>query len=259
MSLTDIFANGFLRLKIIESTNGGQDTDLNLNLLAFLIYVACALIGYLFSSINFAVIISRIYGEDIRSKGSGNAGATNMMRIYGKKASVLTFVGDFLKAVVACLICRLLLVGFIGACIAGLFCIIGHAFPVYFGFRGGKGVAVGAAMALCCDIFVFIIVIATFLIVVLLSRMISLGSVLAASMYPLGIFIFRGPGAGFLLALISGALIIILHRQNISRIIKGTERQIKFGSKKKKEKVHEKKIEETGISYHSEGENDKQE
>lgn len=108
----------------------------------------CIVPPYLLGSLNFAVILSRrLYGEDVRKKGSGNAGMTNMLRSYGKKAAVLTLLGDGLKAVVSSVIGYLAL-GVTGAYIAGLFCILGHMFPIYYHFQGGKGVVTTAVMIL---------------------------------------------------------------------------------------------------------------
>jgi glycerol-3-phosphate acyltransferase PlsY len=103
--------------------------------------VLCMTVSYLLGSLNFAIIISgKTYRQDIRNHGSKNAGMTNMMRTYGKKAAALTLLGDMLKAVVSCLI-GYALIGQLGAYIAGLFCMIGHIFPVFYRFKGGKGVA----------------------------------------------------------------------------------------------------------------------
>ena len=118
--------------------------------------VLCAVLGYFLGSLNFAVVISRLkFHDDIRRHGSGNAGATNMMRVYGKAAGIATFTGDIMKAVVSVLIARLLC-GEVFAYLTGMCCAIGHAFPCYYRFRGGKCVAVTAAMALVLEPFVFL-------------------------------------------------------------------------------------------------------
>lgn len=112
----------------------------------YILMAGAALLGYLLGSVNSAVILSKlVYKKDIRLQGSGNAGMTNMQRIYGKKAALFTFLGDFCKGIVAVLLGRLLLGVFAsaslhGACIAGAFAVIGHNWPLYFGFKGGKGV-----------------------------------------------------------------------------------------------------------------------
>ena len=111
------------------------------------ILVGVAIVSYLLGSLNFGVIISKLHGKDVRESGSGNAGATNMTRLFGKKIGILTFVGDALKAVLSCIL-GIVLVGSLGGFVAGFFCVVGHAFPVYFKFKGGKGVACMAAVVL---------------------------------------------------------------------------------------------------------------
>ncbi len=117
----------------------------------YVIAIGIALSGYFLGSMNFAVIISRIkFHEDIRTKGSGNAGATNMSRTYGKAAGIATFLGDILKTIVPVFLARIL-VGDIFGYLAGLMCALGHAFPCYYKFKGGKCVAVTAAVLLIME------------------------------------------------------------------------------------------------------------
>ena len=192
----------------------------------------CMLIGYLIGRLNFGVIISRIYGQDIREKGSGNAGATNMMRVYGKKASILTLACDALKTIIAVLLARFLVFGYLGAYIAGISVILGHAWPVYFKFKGGKGVAAISAFCLVTEPWIFLIELVIFLIILFGFKMVSLGSVMIALIFPLMVFNFRGAGIHIILALIAAGLVVFLHRQNIVRIYNHTEHKFSFGKKK---------------------------
>jgi glycerol-3-phosphate acyltransferase PlsY len=125
----------------------------------FFIFCAllCVFVPYLLGSINFAVIISsKKYNDDVREHGSGNAGMTNMMRTYGRRAAVFTLIGDALKAVVSALL-GYYAFGLIGAYVAGFFCVLGHLFPVFFKFKGGKGVVTAAFSILMCHPVVFLI------------------------------------------------------------------------------------------------------
>ncbi len=223
---------------------------------------ACAVVGYLLGSVNTAIIVTRLFKhkEDIRNYGSGNAGMTNVLRSVGKLPAVLTFIGDFLKNVFAVLLgwlimylaIRVLLDGEgpelmqIGKYIAGVFCVIGHIFPLYYGFRGGKGVVAAAAMILLVDWRVFLLVIATFLAFFIWKRIISLASIACAISYPIYTFLivfffdYKGAGhsLGYLLfitgaSLFLGLLVLIKHRSNIGRLMRGEEKPV---SAKKKEK-----------------------
>lgn len=204
-----------------------------------LCFIACAMIGYLMGSLNFGVIISRIYGADIRTKGSGNAGATNMMRVYGKKASILTLTCDVLKTIIAVFIGRLLVYGYIGAYITGLFVIIGHAWPLYFKFKGGKGVAAIAAFCLVTEPWIFLIELAIFLIILFGFKMVSLGSVMISLVYPFILSMMTGNGVHVVFGMLMAALVIFLHRQNIVRIYNHTEHKFKLEFKKKKKSAEE--------------------
>ena len=203
----------------------------------WMLFALCAIIGYLMGSVNFGVVISRIYGEDIRTKGSGNAGATNMMRVYGKKASYMTFGGDVLKTAIAVFLCRFLIAGYYGAFFAGLFVIIGHAFPLYFKFKGGKGVACIAAFCLCTTPIIFVIELLIFIAILFSFRMVSLGSVMIALIYPYMLYLSQGAGPAVIIGFFAAALVIFLHRQNLVRIFNHTEHKFNLGRKKKEEKA----------------------
>ena len=196
-------------------------------------FIATVLIAYFLGSINFAIIISgKKYKEDIRDHGSKNAGMTNMMRTYGKKAAVLTLVGDALKAIVACSI-GYLIMGCLGAYAAGLFCMIGHVFPIFYGFKGGKGVVTAAATVLMTDWLVFLILLALFIFMVAVWRYISLASITCMLLYPLILSfttkLFLQRISPFILfAVLMAALIIGKHWQNIQRLREGKESKFSF-------------------------------
>ena len=207
--------------------------------LVCLAFVAIILCAYLLGSINFAIIISgKKYKDDIRSHGSKNAGMTNMMRTYGKGAAALTLGGDALKAVIACII-GYLVMGQFGAYAAGLFCMLGHVFPLYYGFKGGKGVVTAAATVLMTDPIVFLILITLFIIMVAIWRYISLASVTCIGLYPL-ILSFTSKLAtqiatgeprisiGIPFTVLMAVLIIGKHWKNIQRLREGTESKFSF-------------------------------
>ena len=162
--------------------------------------LVCAVIGYLLGSINSGVIISHFYGKDVREVGSGNAGATNMTRNFGKKAGMLTFGGDFLKASIALTICRFIF-GFEGAFIAGIFCIIGHAYPLYFKFKGGKGVVCIAAMGLFTTPLILVIMLVIFTVVLFGFKMVSFASIMTMLIYPFVLYQIKGAGVWIFYAL----------------------------------------------------------
>ncbi len=201
-----------------------------------------AAVGYLLGSINAAVIVSRLYNKsDVRNYGSGNAGATNMLRTFGKKSAIITSVIDVMKGIVACvaggLIAHFLCANFgwdDGSCVAGFFAVIGHNWPVYFGFRGGKGVLTAFAVMLMISPLAALCCLAVFVIIVASTRYVSLGSIIAAACLPgfiaLFLFVF-GKNIiclPFFTAIALGFLVIIRHHSNISRLIKGTESKLSF-------------------------------
>jgi len=197
-------------------------------------YTVSFLLPYLIGSISFSIIVTYfISKKDIRSMGSNNAGGTNVMRSMGKTAGISVMVLDILKCTVAVMIIRMLYGGNdpIFYCLAGLSCMLGHMFPLFFKFKGGKGVACGAGMVLAVDWRAFLILIGIFAIVLILSRYVSLASCLAAASYPISVFIFiisktAYPVYAMLLAVLTGGMVIYMHRDNIKRLIKGTERRL---------------------------------
>ncbi len=188
--------------------------------------------GYLLGSISVAVLACRkLYGADVRSAGSGNAGATNVARVFGMKAGVLTFAGDVLKTAAAVLLGGWLL-GEAGQCIAAGTCIAGHCWPLFFGLKGGKGVTVSAAAALMLDIRLFLLLVAVFFSVFLISRTVSVCSIASAAAYPVLILLLGHRSLPMVLfGFFVTALVCFLHRGNIKRILSGTEPKFKAKSK----------------------------
>ncbi|MDL2253726.1 glycerol-3-phosphate 1-O-acyltransferase PlsY [Ruminococcaceae bacterium OttesenSCG-928-I18] len=206
-----------------------------------LAFFSCALAGYLIGSVSFAILISKgIYKKDVRSLGSGNAGMTNMARNFGKKAAVLTLFGDAAKGAAAVMLGRLLFAALspeldilYGAYVAGITVILGHMFPLYFGFKGGKGIATSAGVILSLSPVVGIILISIFLLFFKVSGMVSLGSVIGIGMYPVVTLVWslcyshRLPVYSTLCAVVISGLIVLMHRENIGRIRRGTEYKFK--------------------------------
>lgn len=195
----------------------------------FVLKIIIVLIAaYLLGSINLAVLITKfVMKDDVREKGSGNAGATNVARVFGMKFGVITLLGDVVKTLVATLIGHLLL-GDLGETIACVGCLFGHCWPVFFGFKGGKGIAVGAAIIAVTDWRVLIISLSLFAIVVAITKMISAGSVCAAVSFPVALLFFAPTWYNLTMAFFAAAIVIYLHRANIKRIFSGTESKFKF-------------------------------
>lgn len=225
-----------------------------------------AAIAYLLGSINFAIIITKLMRRgDIRDYGSGNAGATNMLRSQGKGAAALTALGDVAKGMLAVFIGGWLVthmgevflefpprftrdfdagVRLISYYVAGLFCILGHMYPLYFGFRGGKGVLATLGMTLILDWRVALFSLAIFIVIVVITRLVSLGSIVAAVVQAISTFVFRlwidGQPMSVVtictvMASLIGALLIVKHIPNIKRLVAGTESRIGEKAGKNKE------------------------
>lgn len=204
-------------------------------------YIIVGLVAYLIGSISFSVIISKkVGGFDIREKGSGNAGATNMLRTVGKKAAVLTLICDILKGIVAILFA--VIVGVIAKNgdkslliqIAGILVVVGHTFPIFFGFKGGKGVATALGVVLMTNYKIGLICLVFALVLIALTKMVSMGSVGAAILFPvLVLFIHTNytisdGSSYFVYSIILAVIIAFNHRGNIQRILNGTENKISF-------------------------------
>lgn len=195
-------------------------------------FAIIAVSSYLLGSLSFAIIVCKLtLGKDIRDYGSGNAGLTNSYRTMGAGKTLLVLLGDIAKGAAAVAI-GALLAGPIGKLVSGIFVILGHMFPVYFGLRGGKGVLVGAVMLALFDWRVFGIAFALFLIAVIVTRWISLGSILGAISFPINTFVFYHDPVLTAMAFGMAAAVIFMHRSNIGRILTGTENKFSFKSTK---------------------------
>ena len=205
-----------------------------------------AILSYLLGSLNFGVILSNtVKKEDVRDSGSGNAGTTNMMRTYGKTLGLLTIAGDIIKVMVAIWIAfkimdveelkvtldnasdypQVVLKSF-----AGLFAVLGHIFPCFFKFKGGKGVATSGGMVIMIDWRIALILIIIFALTILITKYVSLGSILMAVFYPVFIGIFYKDIILVLIATVFTIIVVVAHRENVKRLINHTENKI--GQKK---------------------------
>jgi len=194
--------------------------------------------GYLLGSLNTSVIVGKLYGKDISSLGSKSAGLTNTLRVLSKPAAALVLVGDILKGIVACLIgLRLGVYVYSGQardCIsllaAGAGAVIGHNWPLYFGFKGGKGMLTAAAVMLMFSWVMTLISFGVFVIVVALTRYVSLGTICAAAFFVAISFVpvFRNTLYFDLFASLLALMIIFKHRENIQRLLSGTENRLAF-------------------------------
>jgi glycerol-3-phosphate acyltransferase PlsY len=219
--------------------------------------IATIIVSYLLGSINSSIVVCRVFkGTDIRTVGSKNAGLTNTIRCFGKGMGILTLIGDLSKGIIAVLISRLFFfylnigldgfkivenppengIVFIGY-VAGFFAIIGHILPVYYDFKGGKGVLTASSILLVVDIRTFAIIIPFFLIVSFATKYISVGSITAAVFYPILTFsvqffwrdfTFKQAILNTILVIFTSVLLIYMHRSNIKRLKNGTENKINF-------------------------------
>ena len=209
-------------------------------------YIVVTIIAYLLGSISFSVIISKkMAGFDVRQKGSGNAGTTNVLRTVGKKASIITLICDILKGVVA------ILVAYVAGLImkdsvdkalliqlAGIAVILGHTFPIFFGFKGGKGIATALGVLMMTNWNIGLICLVFALVLMILTRMVSLGSIAAAVLFP--VLIIFMPHTAYLVdgnyivySILLAVLVVFNHRANVKRLLTGTENKIDFKKLKK--------------------------
>lgn len=200
----------------------------------FWIYLlAIAVVSYICGGMNGAIIASKlIYKKDIRDYGSGNAGLTNFYRTFGKSA-VLVILIDCLKTVLPIILGGILMGQFervlLGRLVAGFFVMLGHSFPVFYKFKGGKTLLSGGFLAFFIDWRVAVLAWGVFIVVVLLTRYVSLGGICAGAMLPISMLICRvGVWYEVLIAACCGALLIARHKDNIVRLIKGEERKFSF-------------------------------
>ncbi len=204
-------------------------------ILLILLWCAVVIESYLLGNLNGAILLSKyLLHDDVRRHGSGNAGLTNYFRTYGGGMSLVVVAVDFLKCVLACAIAKWLLPyePLHAVLVAGLSCILGHSYPVFADFKGGKGILCGAAVGLMVDIRIFAIIMSVFLILVVLTRFVSLGSVLAAASFAGCVLVFFwGDWVSCVLAVATAAFVIWRHRANIVRLCKGTESKLTFHKK----------------------------
>ena len=197
--------------------------------MTYLYWIIVPAAGYLLGSLSFSIIISCLFlGRDIRKHGSGNAGATNMTRVFGWVAGVATLAFDVLKALAAMLIGRRLL-GDAGVCLGGMAAMLGHCFPLFHHFKGGKGIATGAAIGFMIDWWVGVSIVAAFLIGALISKKVSIGSIAAAVTIIPATWIFAPRPSMIALSVFASVLAITRHRENIKRLRAGTEPDFRAG------------------------------
>lgn len=199
---------------------------------------AALVLGYLLGSINTAVIVGKIYGKDIRSHGSKNAGLTNTLRVLGKSAAVVVLVGDILKGIIACstglFLCIYFYSGEANDCVsllaAGAGAVIGHNWPLYFGFKGGKGALTAVAVLFMVNWVMALLCLCFFVIIVALTRYVSLGTVCATLLFAAISFVpvFGNTLYFNIFACLMALMVIFRHMKNIQRLISGTETKLSF-------------------------------
>lgn len=200
------------------------------------VVVLTAVASYFLGCFNGAVIVSKyILRDDVRTHGSGNAGLTNFYRTFGGGLTFVVILCDVLKAVIAVLLGRWLFIGnpLLGKYFAGLFCLLGHMFPCMFRFKGGKGILSGGTIAIMIDWRIALVVWGGFLLLTVLTRYVSLGSLWAGASFPFATWVFHPEPAVVVLGFLCGGLVVWQHRANIGRLLSGTEN--KFSLHRKKE------------------------
>ena len=208
-------------------------------MMTFFIVLAAAAQAYLLGSVDTGILVSKyLYHDDVRNHGSGAAGMTNMLRTFGKKAAALTAVGDVLKGVVAVCLGRWLfghlpadaaVSPYLGVYLAAILAVVGHSKPIYFGFKGGKGILSGGTLVWLLDWRVALIAWGLFAALWLATKYVSLGSVTAAVSMPIATWFFCGHSALYTaLATVIAALVVWCHRENIRRLVRGEERKFRW-------------------------------
>lgn len=202
-------------------------------------YIISVVIAYLFGSLNSAIIVSKLtMKKDIREYGSGNAGTTNALRVMGASKTVFVILGDILKNVIPMLLVKPIMGDndiALAQVLAGIACVIGHAYPIFFGFKGGKGVLSTATVAWCIDWRISLIAILVFVLVVAISKYVSLGSIIAVCTAPFQFAAFwwgKPELAGYVcFGLFVAVFVTVLHRANIKRLVSGNENKLSFKKK----------------------------
>lgn len=196
-----------------------------------MIKILLVLIGYLIGCIQTAYIVGKLAkGVDLREHGSGNLGTTNALRVMGKKLGLITFIGDFGKAILAFMLVKYLFdSGDLGGLYAGFGAVLGHNYPFYLKFKGGKGIAVTGGVMMCVNPIATLIIIAGLVVIVLITKYVSLGSIIAMlAMAIWGIVQYNSNIEMMLLIIALAVIAIIKHRANIKRLLNGTESKIKI-------------------------------
>ncbi len=204
----------------------------------YLLIIITVLVGYFLGNLNGAVCISHILGDDVRSHGSGNAGLTNFVRSYGAGRALAVIGIDAGKAVVACVLGGVLLKTYLGfqtgSALGGAAVMLGHVFPAFLGFRGGKGILSGFFIALVTDWRIALLILVVFAVIYLLTQYVSLGSVLAAVAFAVSFAVFHYDNIVLMLCgIFMGLLATGMHWQNICRLVKGQERKTNLFKKDK--------------------------
>ena len=200
--------------------------------------ILTVVIGYLLGSISTGVMLSRLVAKtDIRTQGSGNAGTTNMLRVLGRKMALFTFLGDMLKGVIAVYIGKALVGGEVGGVLGVLGAVLGHNFPVFFGFKGGKGIATSFGSLLFVFPLQSLAAFAIFLLLVAVTHYVSVGSIAAAIALPAFVLLTTPFNAVIWSCMVFlGAMVVWRHHQNISRLLQHKENKLDFNTLKKKKK-----------------------
>ena len=199
--------------------------------------IVAVVIGYFLGNLNGAIIASKLHGDDVRTHGSGNAGLTNFIRSYGANHALMVILIDAGKGVLSCVFAGLLLmqtIGFTaGAAAGGAAVMLGHMFPVFFGFHGGKGILTGLFIAMVVDWRVALLILVVFAVVYFSTRYVSLSSVLASAAFAGGFIVFHhNDWSTMCCGVFMGAMAVIMHRENIVRLLKGEERKTDLFKKK---------------------------
>jgi len=196
------------------------------------IKIVLIIFAYLIGSIPVGVILGKMKGIDPRKTGSGNIGATNVMRAGGKALGIITLLGDAAKGFVPVAVATVLNADYLTIAIVGLAVFLGHVFSIFLGFRGGKGVATALGVYIAIRPLVILGAFIIFIIVFMIWRYMSLASIVGAIVVPIGLYLVKAPCEFIVMAGIIGIIVIIRHKENISRLIKGTENKLSFSSSK---------------------------